>query len=454
MIEQLKKMIQNVDADYADIRFDKRTDEIVAYTGKELGYIGTNVQTGFVARVLKNGGYSSVKFVKPKDAEKALKDAVIQAEIMAANTKKKIEFAPAPVIKDSYKPELKTDPRSITILEKKALVEKYNAIPYKHKEIANTSMSYSDLIRERYFVNTEGSEIFEELVTSRMVGLITSKEGNLVQNVRFAGGGSDGYYNVLNLEELVEKRTKLAIDMLKAKPITGGTYNAILNPSLAGVFTHEAFGHFSEADIVEDLPSMREKMQLGTKLGTDILNIVDDPTMRNVLGFYKYDDDGVAAQKVQLMKDGVLTGRLHSRRTAAEFGDEINGHCVAEDYRFEPIIRMGTIFIEPGSDSFETLLEKLDDGLYVCDAMGGQTSGENFTFGAHYGYEVKGGKLQGMVRDINISGNLYSTLKNIKAIGNDFSLTKAGGCGKGQTNTRSCHGGPHILVNNLVIGGK
>jgi len=183
------------------------------------------------------------------------------------------------------------------------------------------------------------------------------------------------------------------------------------------------------------------------------LNIVDDATLSDQLGFYRYDDEGVRVHPTQLMRNGVLTGRLHSRRTAAEFGEPLSGHCVAEDYRYAPIIRMGTIFIKPGARSFEELINMLGEGLYILDAKGGQTAGENFTFGAQYGYLVKDGKLGEMVRDINISGNLYKTLVDIVAVGDDFVLGKVGGCGKGQINIRSCHGGPHILVNNLVVGG-
>jgi TldD protein len=114
---------------------------------------------------------------------------------------------------------------------------------------------------------------------------------------------------------------------------------------------------------------------------------------------------------------------------------------------------MGNIFIEPGGRTIEDLLSMLGDGLYILDHKGGQTSGENFTFGAQYGYIVKGGKKREMVRDINISGNLYHTLKNITAAGNDLVFSQTGGCGKGQLNIRSCHGGPHILCNSLVVGG-
>jgi len=161
----------------------------------------------------------------------------------------------------------------------------------------------------------------------------------------------------------------------------------------------------------------------------------------------------VAVREVKLLTNGVLTGRLHSRRTAHEFGEQISGHCVAEDYRYAPIIRMGTIYIEPREKTLEQLLAELGDGLYILDPKGGQTSGENFTFGAQYGYVVKNGKKDQMIRDINISGNLYQTLQDITAVGNDLKLSKTGGCGKGQTNIRSCHGAPHILMKNVVLGG-
>jgi TldD protein len=175
--------------------------------------------------------------------------------------------------------------------------------------------------------------------------------------------------------------------------------------------------------------------------------------MPGQLGFYKYDDEGVKVRRVQLIKNGVLTGRLHSRRTSAEFNEPLSGHNIAEDYSYAPIIRMGNIFIEPGAHSFEDLLKMLGDGLYVLDAKGGSTAGENFSFGAQFAYLVKDGKKAEMVRDINISGNLYQTLKDISAVGNELVLEKTGGCGKGQLNIRSSLGGPHILIKNLVVGG-
>jgi len=184
------------------------------------------------------------------------------------------------------------------------------------------------------------------------------------------------------------------------------------------------------------------------------VSIKDDPTMPFVLGHYRYDDEGVRARPTPLMEEGVLVGRLHSRRTAAAMGEPVSGHCVAEDYRYAPIIRMGTIYIEPGEGDLDALLAELGDGLYLCNHMGGQTAGENFTFGAQFGWVVEGGERVKMVRDINISGNLYATLQGIVRVGRDLKLGETGGCGKGQLNLRSCHGAPHVLVEGLVVGGR
>ncbi|MBM4146809.1 MAG: TldD/PmbA family protein [Nitrospira sp.] len=452
MFEILRAMISGATADYADIRYEIMRETRILFHGRELFHIGSNTTDGFVIRVLKDGGLSSIAFTRADDAETALHTAEENAALIARHIKKPVEFGKTDIIQDTFLPDIDEDPRQISIDEKLQLTRNYNSIPLKYEKVATTNIYYSEVVREKYFVSTEGAKVREDLITTGLGGLITSKDGTLSQNVRVALGGSNGFAVLRNQEEEFEKRTAIALDLLRAAPVTGGTYNIVLNQDLAGVFTHEAFGHFSEADLIED-STMRERMQTGAHLGNEALNIIDDPLMPGQLGFYCYDDEGVKARQVSLMKQGVLVGRLHSRRTAAAFGEGLTGHCVAEDYRYAPIVRMGNIFIKPGEKTLEDLLAMLGDGLYILDSKGGQTSGENFTFGAQYGYVIKEGKIRNMIRDINITGNLYHTLKNITAVGNDIVLSKTGGCGKGQLNIRSCHGGPHILINNVVVGG-
>ncbi|MBP7205369.1 MAG: TldD/PmbA family protein [Candidatus Cloacimonetes bacterium] len=454
MITTMKEMLGKVQADYADLRYETKQVQRVVLSNKEVRSYGSNLGDGYVLRVLRKGGFATVCFTQPRQADEAIRKAVENADILSSHQQEQKKIAPAPVIKETVKARLEEDPRQISLEEKLALVKHYSELLFAQPDVANVDLDYYDVYRDKYFINSEGSEINEELVTTRLGGSIITQAGELTQTVRMAFGGSNGFQKVRHREDEALKRAKIASDLLRAEPVKAGTYNMVLNPSIAGVFTHEAFGHFSEADIVRDLPAMRARMQIGTKLGTDILNISDDASLANQLGYYKYDDEGVAVRKVKLMTAGVLTGRLHDRFTAAEFGEPISGHAIAEDFSYAPIVRMGNIFIEPSSASLEELLAALGDGLYICDAMGGQTSGENFTFGANYGYIVKDGKLAGMIRDINIVGNLYQTLNSVRLIGSDFILTESGGCGKGQTNIRSCLGGPSVLFENLTVGGK
>jgi TldD protein len=454
MIEQLKKMTASLSADYWDIRYETKHVERVAMNKKEMRACDANTGDGYVLRVLKKGALAAVCFTRPEQAETAIRKALENAEVLAANNVMPKALALAPVIVDTVQAPLVEDPRLISLEEKKELTQHYSDLLFAQPRIANVEIGYADTYRNKYYLNSEGTQINEELVTTRLSGAVIAQEGKLTQQVRLAFGGSDGFQRVRGREEEAIAKAKIASDLLNATPVEAGTYRMVLNPGMAGVFTHEAFGHFSEADIVRDLPDLKEKMKLGAKLGADGLTIIDDATLASQLGYYKYDDEGVAVRRTALMKDGVLTGRLHDRFTAAEMNEPLSGHSIAEDFRYSPMVRMGCIFIQPDKYSLDELLAAMDDGLYIGDPMGGQTSGENFTFGAQYAYIVKGGKLAGMVRDINLVGNLYKTLMSVWMIGSDFQLKEVGGCGKGQTNIRSCHGGPHVLFKELTVGGK
>jgi TldD protein len=453
MLEKLKSILGKIDADYADIRYEKKLKTNVAFSSKDLTEAGTNTSDGFVLRILMDGGLATIAFPGYDDAGNAIRIATENARLMAKNASQPACFAPTKPVIDQVQPNLTEDPRQVSLDEKLELTRTYNDIPLKHSKIIKINTHYQDLSRIKYFASTEGSEITEELVTTILSCLITAKDGNVTQNISVRTGGSQGFSEIRNVDEQFEENTKLAADLLKAQPLDGGTYDVILNPDMAGVFTHEAFGHFSEADLIENSPTMKQRMRIGEKIGSDILNIKDDATVSGQLGYYVFDDEGIAVRPVQLLKNGVITGRLHSRRTAAAFDEPISGHCVAEDYRYAPIIRMGNIFIEAGDDSPDEMFEKLQNGLYLIDAKGGQTSGADFTFGTWYGYIVKNGVKTAMIRDVNISGNLYETMKNVSAVGNDLELSKTGGCGKGQLNIKSCHGAPHVLIKNIVVGG-
>ncbi|MCK4387999.1 MAG: TldD/PmbA family protein, partial [Dehalococcoidia bacterium] len=172
-------------------------------------------------------------------------------------------------------------------------------------------------------------------------------------------------------------------------------------------------------------------------------------------GSYKYDDEGTPGARTYLIHEGILVGRLHSRETAAKMGERPTGNARAISYLFPPIVRMTNTFIESGNSSFEEILSDVEEGVYVKDWYGGQTSLEMFTFSAGEAYMIHNGKLAGLLRPVVLSGNVFVTLNNIDAIGSDLSMNQGGGCGKGgQSPLPVSNGSPHIRIRHCLIGGR
>ena len=170
---------------------------------------------------------------------------------------------------------------------------------------------------------------------------------------------------------------------------------------------------------------------------------------------YKYDDEGVRAIKNYLIQEGKLVGRLHSRETAARMNETPTGNARAISYRHPPIVRMTNTYIEPGSASFDDMIADIKEGVYVKNWYGGQTSMEMFTFSAGEAYMIRDGEIAETLRPVVLTGNVFSTLENIDAIGNDLDMNQGGGCGKGaQSPLPVSNGSPHIRIRHCLVGGN
>ena len=193
---------------------------------------------------------------------------------------------------------------------------------------------------------------------------------------------------------------------------------------------------------------------MGRRFGGPHINVVDGAAVAGLRGSYMYDDEGVPAQRTYLLKDGVLQARLHSRETAATMGEVPTGNARAISCHFPPIVRMTNTYIEPGSDSFEDIISDIKDGLYVLNWYGGMTSMEQFTFSCGETYAIRNGKIEELMRPVLLSGNLFTTLENLDAVGNDLDMNEGGGCGKGgQSPLPVSNGSPHIRIRKCLIGG-
>jgi TldD protein len=456
MKDRLKDAISALSVDYLDIRVENRQETRIHYKGKELQELNETRNYGGVVRALDNGSWGIVSFSDINQLEKSLFLAVREAKISRTG---KSNIAEAPAVSDTVKAKLRTDPRQVPLEEKVELMKLYNDLLLDHGHQPSSEVYYRDIAVEKFFISSEGTYIEQERVDCGMsIGAIARKNG-MIQTAFESVGGTDGWENVLGAEELIEQLKEKAIALLDAPPARGGSFDCVIDNRLTGTFIHEAFGHMSEADHIDENESLQKLMVMGTRWGPDELTVIDDGSLEGgYSGSNKYDDEGVRSSRTSLITDGILTGRLHSRETAGKMGEEVTGNARAVDEKFEPIVRMTNTYIEPRSWNLDEMIKDIENGYYVRGSRGGMTNLDMFTFSAAEAYKVENGEIGERVRDLSLTGNVFETMKSIDAIGNDlqiFGKGGRGGCGKdGQSPLPVGLGGPHIRIRNVIVGGR
>jgi TldD protein len=450
---RLAEIIAGYQADYIEARLEESQASHITYRGRELESIGKKRAVGGSVRALVKGGWGFTSFNDLSDLSGRVESAVKQARL--AGGKQKIELAPVAAVTDSVLTTQDRNPVRLPLAEKKRLLDEYNDIIWETTKIQTSIIAYGDSHKKTVFLSSAGSFIEQERadVTLRLAAIAT--EDAEVQQAGLSLGSRGDFSAIENLHQPVAEMARHAVALLSAPRVAGGEYTVVLDPVLAGVFTHEAFGHLSEADFVYENDRLREIMVLGREFGSSDLSIVDDATLPELRGSFKYDDEGVPAAKTYLIREGKLTGRLHSRETAAKMGEAPTGNARALSYRYPPIVRMTNTYIEPRTASFSDLIGDIKEGIYAKNWYGGTTSMEMFTFSAGEAYMIRNGKLAEAVRPVTLTGNVFQTLKNIDAIANDLDMNQGGGCGKGgQMPLPVSNGSPHIRISRCLVGGR
>ena len=440
-------------ADYLEARFEESQTSQIVYRGKVLESIGRSTASGGNVRALVKGGWGFTSFNRFDKLNDRVSLATEQAQSAGVG---KSNLAPVEPIVESVKSHFVHDPVSIPLTEKKRLLDEYNEIIWSVPQIKTSNIYYVDGRKKVIFLNSEGSLITQERVDVNLyLSAIAAKDSD-VQQVNMSLGSLGDFKVVQGLHQKVKEIAQNAVALLSAPQVKGGEYTVVLDPLLAGVFAHEAFGHLSESDFVYENDRLREIMVLGKQFGAPLLNIVDsasDPA--GMRGSYKYDDEGTPSVKTYLIREGKLVGRLHSRETAAKMNEKPTGNARAVSYRFPPIVRMTNTYIEPGKMSFDEMIADIKEGIYAKKMYGGQTALEMFTFSAGDTYMIRNGKIAELIRPIILTGNVFDTLKNIDAVGNDLDMNQGGGCGKGEQSPLPVSlGSPHIRIQHCLIGGK
>ena len=449
---QLAENIRKNDADYLEARLEEAQTSHITYRGKELDSIGRSSGIGGNVRALVKGGWGFVSFNSFKDLPVRVAAAVKQARVVGGEVSHLAETEP---VVDSVSEEAKKNPAEIPLAEKKRLLDEYNDIVWRTPEIQTSTIGYGDSRKKTIYLNSAGSYIEQERIDFTLrVTAVASKNGE-VQQVGMSAGSRGDVSPLQHCHQQVERLARHAVTLLSAPQVKGGEYTVVLDPVLAGVFVHEAFGHLSESDFLYENDRLREIMRLGKQFGSPQLNIVDSALQPGLRGSYKYDDEGVPAAKTYLIREGKLTGRLHSRETSAKMEESLTGNARALNYHHPPIVRRSNTYIEPGSVTFEEMISDIKEGIYAKNWYGGTTSMEMFTFSAGEAYMIRNGRLAEPLRPVVLTGNVFDTLQNVDTIGNDLDMNQGGGCGKGgQSPLPVSNGSPHIRIRRCLVGGR
>jgi TldD protein len=441
-------------ADYVEVRIEESEHTGVAYRGRELDSLSRTSGLGGSVRAAVNGGWGFASFNSLEGLKSNVDLAVRQARLVGRD---KTQLAVVEPVVDEVRPEIVKDPRNVSLSQKKKLVEEYTDVVYSLGDKIQTSVvNYRDTSARLYYANTDGAFIdTQSIYVTGSIQAVARNNGDIQPNASsFSSTRDFGIFE--NRHDDVRRMAQAAVDMLSAEHVESGTFTVIVDPQLAGIFAHEAFGHLSEADDYAENPHLRELMTLGRKFGGKHLNIIDGADIPGSGGSIKYDQEGVPKTPTYLIREGELVGRLHSRESAAKMGETPTGNARAINYNHPPIVRMTNTYIAAADATLEDMLSGVEDGLYVIDSMGGETSGEMFTFSAREAFKIRNGKIAERVRGVNLTGNVFVTLENIDAIGNDITWPKrGGGCGKGgQAPLPVGFAGPHFRIRNCVVGGK
>lgn len=336
--------------------------------------------------------------------------------------------------------------------EKKVLLQRYIPILESIPEIKDWKLHYTDCYKHKLFYSSKGSALeFDSQICG--IRVIYNLE---VDGKPFRNGWSKGSQDFTEIQPLVEEMQTFIekdIDYVKkAVPVTPGKYTVVFSPMATGIFAHESFGHKSESDLMIGSESALNEWALGKRVGSSILSIIDRGDLFGN-GYVPYDDEGTKCKVNHIIKDGILTGRLHNGSTAAAFQEELTGNARAMNFEYEPLVRMTTTYIDKGNLTKEELIGAVQDGIYIEDVKHGSGS-STFTLAPSRAYRIREGKISEPVMISVVTGNVMDTLYEIDGVSDEIELLSfvGGGCGKlEQFPLPVGFGGPYIRVNNIEV---
>jgi len=432
--------------------------------------IGISREKGISIRVLINGGlgFSSVNVVNRDFIKDAVKTAVSMAKASVKLLKKPIGLSEERIVEDEWEVKEKRPLESVSIEDKLEYLYNIDKIVSSEKEIGISIpmrvLELSEWFTEKYFVNSDGTRIKSKTPRIKFICHLTAVDPEKGSEQEFIEKGGCGGWEIVENWDLIDymenKAKTLGRIVREGKTPPSGKLDVVLGSSIVGLAVHESTGHPYEADRIlgreaaQAGESFVKPNMIGYTIGSEIVNVVDDPTIEGSFGYYLYDDEGVKARRRYLIKNGVINEFLHNRETAYEFGVSSNAAARASSFDREPIVRMANTFMLAGDYTLEELVEDIKIGVFM------KTFGEwniddrrfNMRFIGRECYLVENGEIKNFIRRPILEITTPSFYKSIDAISKNLAFDAAT-CGKGDPpqGVPVWTGGPEIRLRNVRL---
>lgn len=448
------ELARRLGASYADVRAIEQESQDIASKDETVARLNMSTSRGIGIRVLLKGGwgFSSTQDLRKQGVEKATKQAVEVAKASSSCVNPAVTLADEPAYHAVWVSAHLQDPFTVSIEEKLAvLLEAARTIrSVKGITLAQGSMTF--IKEKKLFLSSQGSRIEQHFIRSSCG--IEAYASNDNDRQKRSYPSSFGGQHELAGWEMVERwdlpgnalRTaQEAVELLSAETCPQGKSDLILGSSQLALQIHESMGHPSELDraIGQELnfagASFLTPDKLGNfKYGSEIVNLVADATKSGALGSFGFDDEGVQAQKIPLVKNGIFCGFLSSRETAAIIGRQRSGGMMrAETWNHTPIIRMTNISLLPGNaGGLEDIIADTENGIFMETNRSWSIDQlrYNFQFSTEAGWLIKNGRRVKLLKNCSYAGITPEFWSSCDAIGGTQDYVDWGvpNCGKGQ----------------------
>ena len=439
LTDKIIKYAEESGVQYCDARAEQQVKKSILIENGEIEHIRNSEDKGIGVRLIKNGAWGFCSITNPKsfnEIREILDNTIRNSNYTISNRKNKIKLHSNPINKKQINFPILKKPE-INELTKIGL-ECNKIIKDTQKIIKSVTNPYYT-VNSKYFTNTEGSEILQNFTDTIIEMVATAHDSGKTQSVNITEGGRGGLELITNKAQKSAKDiAKKASELITAKPVKEETTTVVMNPDFVSLLTHEILGHPSEADRVLGKEMAWAggawwKGKIGEKIGSENLNVFDDPTIKKSLGWYHFDDEGVETKKTSLIEKGILKNHMQNRETSEIFNTEPTGNMRATNYRYMPLIRMACTCIANGDQNVDEIIKDVKNGYYISNMKIPSIDMKryNWSISCQYAQKIENGELTDLQKDVIVMGTAPKFFNSIDACGNDFTVRPITNCGKG-----------------------